>query len=234
MSGKVYKGEKAIISLTSWKNRISTVGLTIFNLLCNCPDFHIVLVLSVEEFPRKEWELPKDLQTMLSASLYEILWVHDNYKSFKKILFTMDKYRTVPIISADDDCLYRYNYANELLSHLPRNEHICVTYWCSRYFNTRYFNTAGYATCYSPYYFGDAIQILDKSIMNFNEDDMLYLALRVVNKIPGCICLNKAYEDVVIPHDETSPLHDIYKGRSESDRDLLIKKMIGIVKQHYK
>ena len=58
---KQYQGEKAIISLTSWKARIKTVGLTIYSLLTQCPGFHIVLVLSEEEFPKKERELPRDL-----------------------------------------------------------------------------------------------------------------------------------------------------------------------------
>ena len=55
---KQYNGEKAIISLTSWKARINTVGLTLFSLYKRCPGFHIVLVLSEEEFPKKEAELP--------------------------------------------------------------------------------------------------------------------------------------------------------------------------------
>ena len=53
-SGKKYNGEKAIISLTSWKARIGTVAKTIFSLVKQCPGFHIVLVLSEEEFPQKE------------------------------------------------------------------------------------------------------------------------------------------------------------------------------------
>lgn len=59
---KQYNGEKAIISLTSWKKRINTVSQTIFSLVKQCPGFHIVLVLSEEEFPEKEKELPEELQ----------------------------------------------------------------------------------------------------------------------------------------------------------------------------
>lgn len=53
-SGKVYASEKAIISLTSWKKRIGTVSKTLYSLIKQCPGFHIVLVLSEEEFPRME------------------------------------------------------------------------------------------------------------------------------------------------------------------------------------
>jgi hypothetical protein len=60
-SGKKYNGEKAIISLTSWKARINTVSKTLCSLIKQCPGFHIVLVLSEEEFPQKEKELPENL-----------------------------------------------------------------------------------------------------------------------------------------------------------------------------
>lgn len=111
---KKYNGEKAIISLTSWKARINTVGLTLYSLYKQCPGFHIVLVLSEEEFPKKEAELPDTVMAFVEQDLIEILWVYKNYKSFKKILFTMDKYKYLPVISADDDCIYTRNYAEEL------------------------------------------------------------------------------------------------------------------------
>ena len=118
---RTYHGEKAIISLTSWKARIGTVAKTIYSLLKMCPGFHIVLVLSEEEFPKKEAELPASLMTLVNNNLVELLWVYKNYKSFKKVLFTMDKYRDVPVISADDDCWYTRNYAQELLNVLNAN-----------------------------------------------------------------------------------------------------------------
>lgn len=90
------------------------MGLTIYSLVKRCPGFHIVLVLSDEEFPKKEAELPDTIMVFVDNGSLEILWVHTNYKSFKKILFTSQKYKTVPIISADDDCVYTCNYANEL------------------------------------------------------------------------------------------------------------------------
>lgn len=111
---KQYNNEKAIISLTSWKKRIETTDKTIFSLIKNCPGFHIVLVLSEDEFPAKEAELPNNLFLFLNNNLIELLWVKQNYKSFKKVLFTIDKYPTVPIISADDGCTFIRNYAEDL------------------------------------------------------------------------------------------------------------------------
>ena len=112
--GKKYAGEKACISLTSWRARINTVSKTLYSLIKMCPGFHIVLVLSKDEFPLMEKELPDNLMLFVENKLIELFWIRPNLKSFKKVLFTMDKYRDVPVISADDDCIYTCNYAQEL------------------------------------------------------------------------------------------------------------------------
>lgn len=97
--GKKYNSERAIISLTSWKARINTVSKTLYSLIKQCSGFHIVLVLSEEEFPKMMKELPENLMLFVENELIEVLCVYKNYKSFKKWLFTADKYRDVPIIS---------------------------------------------------------------------------------------------------------------------------------------
>ncbi len=206
---------KAIISLTSWRARIKTVGLTIFNLLTTCPGFHIVLCLSSEEFPQKEAELPNDLVSMNKAGLLEILWVKRNYKSFKKVLPTMNKYHEVPIISADDDCLYRYNYAEELYQLWKNNPSFFVTYYTTQWIGKHI--TGGYATLYPPYVFKEFTKILDNedilgSILACHEDDCLYACLRAKVNATHIMCLNKDFSAVAVSHDECAPLHDLYQG----------------------
>lgn len=122
--------KKACIALTSWKKRINTVGLTIFNLVTTCgPDYHIVLTLAEEEFPRKERELPRDLVLMNRVGLFEILWVKKNWKSFKKWIFTGLKYSSVPIITADDDVIYTCDYASGLFdSYMHNKKHKIITW----------------------------------------------------------------------------------------------------------
>lgn len=130
-SGKKYNGEKAIISLTSWKGRINSVHKTLYSLIKQCPGFHVVLVLSEEEFPQKEESLPEPLMLFVENDLIELLWVYKNYKSFKKVLFTMDKYRNVPVVSADDGCMYIKNFAEHLYDAwlLHQTDIICNMYW---------------------------------------------------------------------------------------------------------
>ena len=126
--GKKYNSERAIISLTSWKARINTVSKTLYSLLTQCPGFHIVLVLSEEEFPKMMNELPDNLKLFVENDLIEILWVYNNYKAMKKVIFTMQKYREVPIISADDDCIYNCNYAQELYDKWTENKNSIIIY----------------------------------------------------------------------------------------------------------
>ena len=212
------KGCKAVIALTSWKKRIKTVGLTIFQLYRTCPGFHIVLTLSKEEFPKGEQELPKDLRVLATNGVCELLWVNKNYKSFKKLLFASMKYRSVPVISADDDCIYRFNYAEQLYRMWKLHPHERICYWCSS-MGHGIFNTSGYATLHPPGYYKDAALLLNDEIVELREDDLFYAAICELNGNKGCICLNKDYNDVVVPHDEIAPLHAYYrKGQSPKDR----------------
>jgi hypothetical protein len=126
--GTLPTGCKACIALTSWKKRITTVGTTIFNLLHICgTQYHIVLTLSEDEFPSKEHDLPHDLVLMNKAHLFEILWVKKNYKAFKKWIFCSMKYPNVPIISADDDCIYLNNYAEILYAAWLKNKNNVIS-----------------------------------------------------------------------------------------------------------
>lgn len=169
--GKKYNNEKAIISLTSWKARINTVSKTLFSLLKQCPGFHIVLVLSEEEFPKMMDELPENLKLFVDNELIEVLWVFRNYKSFKKVLFTMDKYRTVPIISADDDCIYTCNYAQELYDAWAKDEFSIQTFHSCPVTHYQH----GPTTLYPPYCFLQyGLDKLNQTIMNTNHDDVYY------------------------------------------------------------
>lgn len=125
---RIHIDGEPIISLTSWKARIDTVGLTIFSLIENCPGFHIVLCLSSDEFPQRMDEMPSDIRNLASNNIIEIIWVKKNYKAYKKFLFTMLKYPDVPVISADDDCLYTVNYAKRLLDEYRQSRKDVIRY----------------------------------------------------------------------------------------------------------
>lgn len=175
--GKKYNGEKAIISLTSWKARINTVSKTLYSLLKQCPGFHIVLVLSEEEFPKMMDELPDNLKLFTDNEMIEILWVYKNYKSYKKVLFTMDKYCEVPIISADDDCIYTCNYAQMLYDEWTKNPHCNITNdGSSGRENFKW--GRGPNTLYTPDFTKYAKFLLIKlNKIKYNDDDIFYGAI---------------------------------------------------------
>ena len=179
---KTYNGEKAVISLTTWKKRIDTVYKTIQNLIDTCPGFHICLTLAVEEFPQKEVELPESLMKL--SDKFEILWMNDNIKCFKKVLFAIDKYRNVPVISADDDCIYHENYAEILYNSWLTDKASMWTY--KRDVNTRVFYFGhGPACLYPPYCFRTyGLRMLSGDIVGTNHDDIYYGVLAKFMSIP--------------------------------------------------
>ncbi len=207
--GKKYKNERAVISLTSWKARINTCSKTIYSLLKQCPGFHIVLVLSEEEFPKMMDELPENLKLFVDNKLIEVLWVYRNYRSFKKVLFTMDKYRDVPVISADDDCIYTCNYAQELYDKWTENKECVITldgatkqniFWCR-----------GGATLYPSKSFNLNNFLIIKT-ENYNDDAfmaafMIYKNIKIIS-LTHFIFNAKKYCDM---HDEISPLSKTQK-----------------------
>jgi len=168
---KQYNNEKAIISLTSWKARINTVSKTLFSLIKQCPGFHIVLVLSEEEFPQKEKELPENLMILVNNNMIEILWVYKNYKSFKKIFFTMRKYNHVPIISADDGCIYINNFAEELYNKWLLNKNKIISFAKFEHYNI-VLGGGGCGILYPPGCFNDFdLNMLTDYVIESLQDD---------------------------------------------------------------
>lgn len=207
--GKKYNGEKAIISLTSWKARINTVSKTLFSLIQQCPGFHIVLVLSEEEFPKMIDELPENLKLFVDNELIEVLWVFRNYKSFKKVLFTMDKYRDVPVISADDDCIYTCNYAQELYDDWEKNKDCIFTLGLGAK-GLRHMKPwpTGSKSLYPPNCFKDYWKPYVKEISLYTNDDDTFYSFMANNIFNCAIKSNSPGKIVYFFHDEIRPMHD--------------------------
>ena len=217
--GKRYCGERAIISLTSWKMRIHTVAKTLYSLYTMCPGFHIVLVLSEEEFPKMCEELPENLMLFVENEMIELLWVYKNYKAFKKWAFTADKYRDVPIISADDDCIYTCNYAQKLFNkwNTLKDKKTSIRW---SYYKGHLENPSGPTNLY----FGindivDFIKSLsDKIIQKSLDDDIIGSFIK--RKKIKCNYVSKDASKPFIFHNEFKPLHN-YKN------SLVFKKCYG-------
>lgn len=200
-SGKKYNNEKAIISLTSWKARINTVSKTLFSLIKQCPGFHIVLVLSEEEFPQKEKELPENLMVFVENELIELLWVYKNVKAFKKWIFTSQKYTDVPIITADDDMLYVWNFADDLYTHWLENKNAIISHVKAFHKPP---NPCGCAALYPPSAYETFQQEFSKYKIKDNQDDGFYAKV-CQNKKIKIIGLYDYYPGFF--HDEIKPIN---------------------------
>lgn len=213
---KQYQNEKAIISLTSWKARINTVCKTLYSIVNKCPEFHIVLVLSEEEFPQKEKELPESLMLFVNCNLIEILWVYKNYKVYKKILFTIEKYKylNIPIISADDDCLYICNYAEELYKKWEENKTNCVRY---NMYNTNpsWEWTQGPSTLYSPCVFNCLTEILIdlKNGVNFGRRDDTTITKKIKQNNFHIVYVHRGHKFCFKFHDENGAMNNNRKNK---------------------
>ena len=214
--GKKYNSERAIISLTSWTARINTVSKTLFSLIKQCPGFHIVLVLSEEEFPKMMDELPDNLKLFVDNELIEVLWVYKNYRSFKKWIFTSQKYPNVPIISADDDCIYTCNYAQELYDEWIKNDkNADITMCLNKIYD---FSVAwGFATLHNYIELKPIIHVIINLLkQNNTHDDLLYAVIS--HKLGRhIISLNKNLKNVATLHDENAAIHITYKNKRNTE-----------------
>ena len=105
---KVYYHENIYVTLTSWKGRINFIHKGLESLLKNTiKPKKIILNLSIEEFPYKNMELPKEIIFLLKKYRnFEIFWVKKNNNVFKKLIPTISRFKRGLIISVDDDILY--------------------------------------------------------------------------------------------------------------------------------
>ena len=92
-----------VVSLTSYGERIHDVYITIETLFCQSlkPD-HIILWLAEDEFSQAD--LPAQLTALLGRGL-EIAFCPD-YRSYKKLVPTIQCYPDAIIITVDDDVIY--------------------------------------------------------------------------------------------------------------------------------
>ena len=101
---------QVIISLTSWKGRLynELTGPVLYSYITQKSPvpFKVVLVLSSDEFPGKESEVPKAILKLERAcENFEILWHDTDLGPYKKYFPVKEKYPNLPIITVDDDSM---------------------------------------------------------------------------------------------------------------------------------
>lgn len=102
---KQKRKEEIIVSLTSFPGRIHLVHKTIQTILLQSvkPDL-VELWLAKEQFPNYEKDLPNELTNLIQYGL-KICWCSD-YRSFKKLVPSLQEHPDAIIVTADDDVYY--------------------------------------------------------------------------------------------------------------------------------
>lgn len=156
-------------------------------------------MLAEEEFPRKEKQLPKSLTSLP----IEILWVLKNYKAFKKVAFTLRKYPEAVVCTADDDCIYDRNYAEELYNKwIEFGKQKC----CIKYVDDPHICFLG--PCMLYYGINFPVEGLTEYQINKSFDDTWMWKYAKANRIPILTCNKKEVPFKI--HNDNDPLHPTF------------------------
>ncbi len=108
--------QKIVVALTSYPKRINMVRKVIESLWTQrVRADEIILYLTDTEFPRREGELPVELNRMVGKNGFTIEWVEDNLKSHKKYFYALQNKRNDIVITVDDDVIYAETFINDLI-----------------------------------------------------------------------------------------------------------------------
>ena len=111
-------GEKLLVTLTSFKDRITKINRTLEILLNNTIKIdRLILNLAIEEFPNKLSDLPNNILNLLKRyHNFEIYWVEKDIKVFKKLIPTINRFKNDLIVTVDDDILYPRDMLEKMLN----------------------------------------------------------------------------------------------------------------------
>ena len=102
-----------IISFTSYKERLSSCHLMINSLLNNTiKPYKICLTLYIDDI----MYLSHELREMIKNNILELIIADKNLRPHLKYFYTMQKYRDYPIITVDDDCLFKEDFIESLIN----------------------------------------------------------------------------------------------------------------------
>ena len=219
---------KIIVSLTTFPERIDTIGKVIESLIKQTvPCDKILLYLAKVQFPGEK--LNVNLEKYKKSGL-EIRWCDEDLRSFKKFYYAMQEYPNDLIITVDDDFCYKETMIEELVKYhekyskavIARRAYLIVredngdiapyTEWYFQYNNfvgiprMDMFATTGGGTLFPP-------QVFNKEIFNkevFTKyctyaDDVWIKVMQLLSNIPT-VLVNKTFDEIIIKEYENNGL----------------------------
>ena len=240
--------QKVIVSLTSYPRRINTIYKVLDSIIQQTvlPD-KIILYLSESEF-RGFTDMP-DLGKYEKYG-FEIHWVEENMKSYKKWFYAFQEYPNDIIITIDDDILYRNTALENLLTYhrrfpeavIARRVHLMTCRqdgsvapydeWfseCDMYQGVPRMDLMA-TGCGGILYPVHAFQseIFNKSVFmekSENADDIWMKIMEVYSGIPTVLA-EKVWDDFVLMEHQTNSLWTDINSNGGNDRalELLVEK----------
>lgn len=173
---QLWNDEKIIVTMTTWKERISNVPFVLSTILkqTKIPN-KIVINLSKEEFGSYD-ALPTDFKSFVSKnSLIEINWIEGkNTKQWKKTIPTMLKYPNDCVICIDDDRKYPDNFISALWNTHLKHPNNPITHNKGYKFKGKYLQHAGHGTL-DKLEFYDGFKNIDfEPLYNYASSDTFF------------------------------------------------------------
>ena len=120
-------GSSLVVTLTSYPARIGQVHRTVRTLLWQAEHPIVILYLALEQFPRRDLDLPPNLARLLrNQSRFEVRYVNSDTRSFKKLVPALTEFPDKCIVTADDDVLYRRGWLKTLVLTADRHPQTIV------------------------------------------------------------------------------------------------------------
>ena len=143
-----------VVSLTTWKKRIGSPVLpeNLRRLLRQKTryNYQVILVLSTDEFPGKELEIPGVLIKMATEEpRFRILWCKRNTRALKKLSPVMRVFPELPVITTDDDIAVKDCFVEQFMNAHRKHpkDIIAADVW----FHPCGFDITGWGRLYPPH-----------------------------------------------------------------------------------
>ncbi|MFP3043044.1 glycosyltransferase [Treponema primitia] len=120
--------DNLILSFTSFPARLQFIEYTLFSIIQQTiRPKKIILWLSSDEFPKREKSIPENVLRYKPFN-FKIQFVEKNFRSYKKLIYSLEKYPDDIIVTFDDDIYYKpdwleklystySNFPNDIISH---------------------------------------------------------------------------------------------------------------------
>lgn len=115
------KTVKLIVSLTSHSVRIKNINRTVFSILGGTfSDLKVVLTLYKDDVKL----ITPEIQNLIDGGFIELIVADKDLGPHLKYFYVMQKYRDLPILTIDDDIMYRQTMVEEMYNEYLK--HNCV------------------------------------------------------------------------------------------------------------